>query len=402
MVDFYQILGVPQSVGSTRIKEAFKRLALTYHPDKNPGNSFAEEKFKQVNEAYQTLSNPEKKAKYDLIFQYSSRSTVSNQPPYTYSSQASGYSKPFYRPFQAKPNPYGRYEFGWTYFKNQILAFSFVFIVAIFVFAFQAFYNRQVEIAKEQKAQIMKEKYEYAMILFDDGWYKPSLDSIINLIKEFPGEYQLRHQREEMIKAVEYVAENQLRNRDYQSAINNFRIVDEFQTYTNFNTQYYIAKSYQGMGNYQEAANVLEFMLITDYQNIELKVELATLYREVLGQPDKALQYLASAKDKIKQIMEITYGKAYEIVANPRNTPDSYYDVYFNSGLTNQKLDEHEEAIKDFNWAIFFRPNNPASYHFRGLSFIDRNRRDRACNDWVKSVQLGLGESEDLIRNHCH
>ena len=401
MVDFYQILGVPQSAGSTRIKEAFKRLALTYHPDKNPGNSFAEEKFKQVNEAYQTLSNPEKKAKYDFIFQYSSKSTVSSQPQHTYSSPTKGFSKRVYRPFQTKSNPYGRYEFGWTYFKHQILAFSFVFVVAIFVLAFQAFYNRQVEIANEHKAQIMKEKYEYAMILFDDGWYKPSLDSIVNLIKEFPGEYQLRHQREEMVKAVEYLAENQLRNRDYQRALNNFRIVDEFQTYTNFNTQYYIAKSYQGMGNYQEAANVLEFMLITDYQNIELKVELATLYREVLGQPDKALQYLASAKDKIKQIMEITYGKAYELVANPRNTPDSYYDVYFNSGLTNQKLDNHEEAIKDFNWAVFFRPNNPAPYHFRGLSFIDQNRRDRACNDWIKSVQLGIEESEELIRNYC-
>ncbi len=401
MVDFYQILGVPQSASSTRIKEAFKRLALTYHPDRNPSNTFAEEKFKQVNEAYQTLSNPEKKAKYDLIFQYSSRSTVSSQPHDTYSSTAKRYSRHVNRPFQTKPNPYGRYEFGWTYFKHQILAFSFVFVVAIFVLAFQAFYNRQLEIANERKAQIMKEKYEYAMILFDDGWYKPSLDSIVHLIKEFPGEYQFRHQREEMVKIVEYVAENQLRNRDYQNALNNFRIVDEFQTYTNFNTQYYIAKSYQGMGNYQEAAKVLEFMLITDYQNIELKVELATLYREVLDKPDKALQYLASAKDKIKQIMEITYGKAYEIVANPRNTPDSYYDVYFNSGLTNQKLDEHEEAIKDFNWAIFFRPNNPASYHFRGLSFIDQNRLDRACNDWAKSVQLGISQSEELISNYC-
>ncbi len=128
---------------------------------------------------------------------------------------------------------------------------------------------------------------------------------------------------------------------------------------------------------------------------------MATHYREVLSQPEKALQYNASAKEKKKQIMEITYGKAYEIVANPRNTPDSYYDVYFNSGLTNQKLGEHEEAIKDFNWAVFFRPNKPASYHFRGLSFIDQNRRDRACNDWAKAVQLGIGESEELIRNYC-
>jgi tetratricopeptide (TPR) repeat protein len=239
------------------------------------------------------------------------------------------------------------------------------------------------------------------MILFDNGMYKPSLDSIVHLIKEYPGEYQLRHQRGEMVKTVEYVAENQLRNREYQNALNNFKIVDEFQTYNNFNTQYYIAKSHQGMGNYQEAAKVLEFMLITDYQNIELKIELAILYREVLDQPDKALQYLVSAKGKIKQILEVTYGKAYEIVANPRNTPDSYYDVYINSGLTNQMLGDHEEALKDFNWAVFFRPNKAASYHYRGLSFLDQNIKDMACRDWAKSVQLGMGESQELIRNYC-
>ncbi len=401
MVDYYQILGIPQSASRTRIKEAFKRLALTYHPDRNPGNTFAEEKFKQVNEAYQTLSNPEKKAKYDLIFQYSDRSSVSSQPHYKYSNPTKGYARPVFRQFRSRPNPYGKYEFGWKYFKHQILAFSFVFVVAIFVLAFQAFYNRQVAIGKERKAQIMKEKYEQAMILFDNGMYKPSLDSIVHLIKEFPGEYQLRHQRGEMVKTVEYVAENQLRNREYQNALNNFKIVDEFQAYNNFNTQYYIAKSYQGMGNYQEAAKVLEFMLITDYQNIELKVELAILYREVLDQPDKALQYLASAKGKIKQILEITYGKAYEIVANPRNMPDSYYDVYINSGLTNQMLGDHEEALKDFNWAVFFRPDRAASYHYRGLSFLDQNRKDRACSDWTKSVQLGMEESQELIRNYC-
>ncbi len=99
--------------------------------------------------------------------------------------------------------------------------------------------------------------------------------------------------------------------------------------------------------------------------------------------------------------MEVTYGKAYELVANPRNTPDSYYDTYLSSGLTNQKLGDHEEAIKDFNWAVFFRPNNPASYHYRGLSFVNQNRQDRACDDWAKSFQLGMMVSEELIKNHC-
>ncbi len=63
--DYYAILGLEKGASEKDIKQAFRKLAIKYHPDKNKGNKEAEEKFKEINEAYQVLSDPQKKAQYD-------------------------------------------------------------------------------------------------------------------------------------------------------------------------------------------------------------------------------------------------------------------------------------------------------------------------------------------------
>ncbi len=77
--DYYDVLGIRRDASNEDIKRSYKKLAFEYHPDRNPGNSEAEGKFKQINEAYQILSNPDKRARYDSFGHMSSENMFSQE-----------------------------------------------------------------------------------------------------------------------------------------------------------------------------------------------------------------------------------------------------------------------------------------------------------------------------------
>src|SRR5215475_12288339 len=63
--DYYEVLGLEKGASEEEIKKAYRKLAVKYHPDKNPGDKTAEEKFKEIGEAYEALSDPQTRAAYD-------------------------------------------------------------------------------------------------------------------------------------------------------------------------------------------------------------------------------------------------------------------------------------------------------------------------------------------------
>ena len=79
--DYYQVLGISKDASAEEIKKAYRQLARKYHPDLNPGDEKAEARFKEINEAQEILSDPEKRAKYDRYGQYWQKAGQGTPPP---------------------------------------------------------------------------------------------------------------------------------------------------------------------------------------------------------------------------------------------------------------------------------------------------------------------------------
>ena len=409
MLDYYQILGVPKSASLTEIKVAYKKLALKYHPDKNPDNPAAEEHFKQVNAAYQTLSDPYKKASYDLLVSYSYHRSNTNHTSTTYHR----------RPPQQEKTVYDRYgKYSWKqapkyreapvykidkdYVRIQVITLATFFTIAILiigVFKINNYYEEQEElrIRKQNELAVAEAKK-----LFDTGNYRSAIEALTQLIREQPIEHVFYQAKEKMIASLNQLAKLKFEEKDYTSAITDLEVLRDFQKPMRISTWQMLAESYYQLEDYRKAAHAYEYILMRDENNIELIMKIGDIYLDHLNMSEKAWDYYTDARFKFKEFQNNSYGEAFELVVPLTRFPEAYFEMFYKRGKLNMELKNYDEAIHDLNWAVSIRPDYSEPYYLRAICRSEIGNDYRACLDLNLAVEKGYIEAQIMRRDMCN
>ena len=392
MADFYDILGLSQSADSTQIRTAYKRLAMQYHPDRNPGNPQAEEMFKVINEAYHILSDPLKKSRYDSRFNAQTTST---------------YAEATWR--EAKRQQYARwqhaqkkrYSFDKQYFKIQGLAFL-VFLIMSGI-AFGIFHTADYIVSSGyEKIRLQNQKLIMEVnSLFGSGKIDEAIARIIALHEKEPLDFQFINARDSLVNALRHQAEKHFADQNFEEALGLLIPLKKYEFPPRTETLRKISVCQYNLGSYEEALKSLKQLHAQQPWSLELLYQIGIINLQYLENNEEALRYFTMGKKLFKDNLTEIYGEAFTVVMNPTDIPDIYADIFVASANTNTVMKNHKEAVKDLNWAIYLRPQHGEPYKLRALAKIKAKDYSGLCTDLSQARKLGAEGITGLQNKYC-
>jgi curved DNA-binding protein CbpA len=395
MANFYQILGIDRSADSTTLRAAYKKMALLYHPDRNPGNKEAEEMFKVINEAYHVLSDSLKRSRYDAGLYGSSTSTSTQTEQYWRDIQRQQYARWYAR------QQTSRYRFDREYFRIQGLAFLTFFIIASFCFGLIQTVNyiyalKQAETDRQNQKLVM-----HVNTLFNSGHVDEAFATLKKLRNEFPMEYRFYYTHDSLISAVRDRAENEFREHNYSTSLHFLEILQKQESPPRLETLRKLAVCEYQTGDFVNALQSLKHIYNQQPWNLELLYQIGMINQVNLEDDEQALYYFTLGKKIFKENLTRIYGSAFEIVMDPADAPGIYYEIFEARARTNLKLKHYYEAQTDCNWGIFLRPQKPVCYAYRAQAKASQNIQQGVCNDLAMAKKLGAENIDDLQRAYC-
>ncbi len=389
MVNYYQILGIPISATQAEIKAAFKRLAMEYHPDRNPGNKEAEEKFKEINEAYHTLSDSLKKSRYDILMQFA-------KPIETDWELEQKRRFQVWQQAQQK-----RYTFNGEYFKIQGLAFLVFIVIAGFCFAILHSADYFMEQKRLAHARATTRSLQQIDTLFINGQLENAFIELRTLLKAEPREYRIGFFRDSLMHALRNMAHQSFRDKEYTNAVRYYQTLRDQEDPTRYETLFRIATCQYYLGNYNEALHDLKQLHDQQPDNFELAYQIAMIYLDKVDNPQEAKPYFVIGKQLFKENLTDIYGAAFEIIMNPADAPDIYAEMFKGRARCNTALKDYQEAITDYNWVVFLRPRETDAYIARAELKATLKRRTDACEDITKAKKMGAENTRLLELKYC-
>jgi tetratricopeptide (TPR) repeat protein len=397
--DYYQILGLSQTATSAQIRAAFKRLAMQYHPDRNPNNPMAEEIFKRVNEAYHILSDPLKKARYDSRF-------------YTYETQSSTQAaEEHWRDVRRRQQQQARrqyapqaektYTITGNYFKIQGLAFLVFIILSGISFGIvhiaSFLFNRHLESVHRENILKVKE----ANTLFGAGKIDEAITQIISLNRKSPMEVVFRNAHDSLIHEIGSMAEQNFASRNFERALYYYQYFKKYQDHGQTETLEKIAVCQYNTAMYPEALQSLKQLHSEKPWSLELIYDIVKVNLNHLNNTTEAMFYLNLGEKTFRDNMEKIYGEAFMVMMDPKDIPDLYYEIFIAKAQLELKLKDYKEAEPDLELAIYLRPARFEGYQVRAELNIEQQRYRSACTDLRKAKELGATEISALQSKYC-
>jgi tetratricopeptide (TPR) repeat protein len=390
MGNYYEILGIDYSATAAQIRAAYKRKAMRYHPDHNPGSKEAEEMFKMVNEAYHTLSDALKKSRYDAQISRAYTETIDYQREINKM-----------RFYQWQRMQEKHYRIDKEYVKIQALAFLVFTVIAGFCFAI--IHSAQYYTQQRQLEQFLAttNALKHVDTLFNKGQFDEAFETIQKLKQEDPSEYRYNYARDSLVNALRAMATKKFNIQDFAGAVGYYITLRNHENPASFETIRQISMCQYYLGNYKESLNAYKQLHNLRPYNLELVYRIGMLNLEKLENPEEALYYFSYAKKVFKENLTEIYGAAFEFIMDPNDAPDIYFDLFEARARANIQLGHFDEAVTDCNWAIFLRRDRSNPYLLRAIANEQRGNFDNLCTDLSKAKKLGSSDTEVLARKYC-
>ncbi|MDH5380253.1 MAG: DnaJ domain-containing protein [Cyclobacteriaceae bacterium] len=394
MTDYYSILNISQNATEDDIKKSYKRLALKYHPDKNPNNLIAEEHFKLINEAYQVLSNKDKKAQYDNMLLYNSYSGSTHTTTYT-TSPKKRREKPKYHTRRVN------YKFDNEYFRIQrIIVVIFVVMVGS---AYLLSYIKQYYKEKGELEEIHLEAKSIDSLngIISNKQYEKAVEYSIYLVNNYPLTYKYYYKKDSVLNLLTKASKEHFNNKDYLGALKMFKILQNHDTIQFDNVLDEMLYCFINLEMKDSAIWLLKRKIEKNENDLKSYFLLSKIYFEEFQDIPNSLFYINRTKTIFKTHMIKYFGEGFEFIIAPEKTPDIYFDLFLLRAKINLAATNYEEAYSDCNWAVFFRAKKIESYYLRIESGIKSKQPFRVCEDLEMLTTLGETDIKKDFLEHC-
>ena len=350
MPDYYETLGIDSTATSRQIKLAYRRLALKYHPDKNPLNQLAENKFIEIAKAYEILSDSIKKSKYDNGLDTAASTeyredyrTRRRPPPHYYYSRATEKTK----------------------YSKKVYVYATASVLAIFLIALAfPIYLMQVNSEKH---------FNLAVSYYLTGRYYSSLRNIDLSIKD------ISKTNSEACALASVILVHRLQK--YDNALKYIERGLDYNPSDSLASEFHYLKGICMVKNQDPHEALKEFNQVKQYSN----TYDSSLFRSAI-----ILTYTMTDLDSAEFLLnQLT------------NRNNKHYAAAYFKGIIYEKRADHENAYKIFSSLLDTPFNRAATLYHLAKSEIKLNLSDSACAHLKIASEYNLKEAKQLLNLYC-